>query len=410
MQQEPSSNRTLLARLCGLLIASPALSEPTRPLVTLETRFPLAGLAERATEYKYQASPLQSSKSPAAANRLLLVIATAASLTLGTATVPNAQAAEITWTGGGSNNHWGNAANWDTLAAPPNNGTADIDFGAAGGFVTSHAEVAYSIRSLNFDSLASAYTITGAQITLGIGGLTQNALAGQLIQNAIFVGTSQTWRFGSNSGLLNLTGGVNLGPDPAYSHARRRRDEQHQRGVHRRERQAGEDRHRHSHLQRRRQFHSTRRSECRHARRRSGRVVFDDQFHDQRGRRDALKRHDQQPKQLFSGRWKCHDRGERHPRERRLIDHKLHLAFSTNGSFTQSGGTHVANSLVLEGPVATPGSYSLGGGTLTTNTTTVGFASNGAFTHSGGSHMATTLNLGNTATTGTAPTRKPAAR
>ena len=400
MQQEPSSTRPLLARLCSMLIPSPVIFEPTRPLVTLETRFAHADVSERKTDYRYQASPLQSSKLPAAANRLLMAIMAAALVASAAPNSPSANAAEITWTGAGSNNNWGNAGNWNTLMPLPNNGTADLDFGAAaGGSTTSNAEVAYSIHSLNFDSLASAYTITGAQITLGTGGLSQNALAGQLIQNAIVVGADQTWRFGSNSGLLNLTGGVNLGSasrtltleavgassiSAVFT------------GANGKLVKSGTGTLTYSGVGSSIPLGEVNAGTLVVA---SGASFLTTNFTINAGGAMLLNGTINSPNSFFQVTGNATTAASVALASGGSLTTSF-TGINANGSFTQNGGTHTASSLVLEGSVATPGAYTLAGGTLTTNTTTVGFAANGTFMQLGGTHTTTTLNLGNTANTG----------
>jgi fibronectin-binding autotransporter adhesin len=113
------------------------------------------------------------------------------------------------WDGGGNDDNWGTAGNWNSDTSPLNDGTADLQF-AGSARRTPFAEIAYSIRSLSFNSSAGSFTLSGGQLTLGVGGITQNSSSIQRINNAVVLAADQTWSFSSTAGLLILGTTANL--------------------------------------------------------------------------------------------------------------------------------------------------------------------------------------------------------
>jgi len=72
------------------------------------------------------------------------------------------------------------------------------------------------------------------------------------------------------------------------------------------------------------------------------------------------------------------------------------IGVAGNAEFTQSGGKHAAQNVVLGTMANTKGTYDLSGGELVAaGTTFVGLSGTGEFTHSAGKHDANTLVLGN---------------
>ena len=307
-------------------------------------------------------------------------------------------AEEFTWTGGGSNTNWGNASNWDRLAPLPNDGTADLDFLNVGTSASSHAETSYSIHSLSFDRLASAYTISGEQLTLGAGGITQNALAAQTIQNAIVVGIDQTWRFGQDSAPLTLSGGVSLGSgsrtltlEAAGASVNATFT-----GANAKLVKTGAGTLTYGGVGSSIPLGEVNSGSLVVA---SGASFLTTNFTVNAGGNLVVNGTINSPNSylILSG-------------DATSVAHTLlasggslttsYTGIGTNARFTHTGGTHTVNSLTLEGTAAQAGRYTLTGGTLAGNDVQVGYSSYGSFSQSGGSHTATTLTLGNVVDTG----------
>jgi len=120
----------------------------------------------------------------------------------------SAQAATFTWDGGGGDDNWSTADNWD--ATPDNDGTADLHF--AGNVRTGPVmDASYDILSLAFDSGADAFTLTSSagSLTIQGGGVVNNDDSLQTVNiTTITLGASQTWN--AASGNLSF-GGTTLG-------------------------------------------------------------------------------------------------------------------------------------------------------------------------------------------------------
>ncbi len=117
-----------------------------------------------------------------------------------------ASAQQETWTGGsGTDGNWSRRRNWNpNSSAPVNNGTAILDFGASTR-TNSNIDVAWSIKSLTFNSGASAYRFSGSMLTLS-GGITNNSTSTEIFSNLLAIGSAQTWR--ATAGQLILAGGL----------------------------------------------------------------------------------------------------------------------------------------------------------------------------------------------------------
>lgn len=111
------------------------------------------------------------------------------------------------WDGGGPDNLFSTATNWNPDVPPANDGTADLHFA---GTVRPYpvAEVPYSLNSLNFDASAGTFLVSGGTLTLGAGGIAQNSTNAQTINNALILGTAQTWTLASSAGSLTLGPGA----------------------------------------------------------------------------------------------------------------------------------------------------------------------------------------------------------
>jgi fibronectin-binding autotransporter adhesin len=130
--------------------------------------------------------------------------------------------AGTTWDGGGANNLWSTASNWNPDGVPANNGTAGLAF-AGTTRLAPDMDANWNINSLTFNSGAGAFTLSstgGFVLTIQGGGITNNSASTETINNAITLGASQTWSatsgalsFGGNIAnggfLLTITGGLN---------------------------------------------------------------------------------------------------------------------------------------------------------------------------------------------------------
>ena len=119
-------------------------------------------------------------------------------------------AAPFTWNGNGPDNAWSSAGNWSTQTAPPNDGTADLQFDGSLR-LTPLTDTAYSVDSLTFNATAGAFVLGGGQITLGVGGIVQNSAATETINNTLVLGAAQTWNINAGALVLGSTAAVNNG-------------------------------------------------------------------------------------------------------------------------------------------------------------------------------------------------------
>jgi fibronectin-binding autotransporter adhesin len=115
----------------------------------------------------------------------------------------------FTWQGGGGNNAWNTAANWQGGVAPPSSVTAsDVIFGNSAADFPSISP-AFSVHSLTFPAGANAFTFDTGPLTLGSGGLNQSAVNSQAFSAPVALGAPQTWTLANGAGGLVLAGGVN---------------------------------------------------------------------------------------------------------------------------------------------------------------------------------------------------------
>ena len=116
--------------------------------------------------------------------------------------------AGTTWDGGGGNNLWSTANNWSPSGVPVNNGTASLAF-AGSTRLAPDMNANWSINSLTFNSGAGAFTLGstgGFMLTIQGGGITNNSANTETINNAITLGTAQTWS--ATSGVLSFGGNI----------------------------------------------------------------------------------------------------------------------------------------------------------------------------------------------------------
>src|ERR1700678_3080564 len=77
---------------------------------------------------------------------------------------PLAQASTGIWTGGGANNNWSTAANWNDNAEPifP----IGLTFAGTTGLANNNDLTGITVSSITFDSAAGAFVLDGNDITL----------------------------------------------------------------------------------------------------------------------------------------------------------------------------------------------------------------------------------------------------
>ncbi|MEY2509251.1 MAG: fibronectin-binding autotransporter adhesin [Verrucomicrobiota bacterium] len=120
-------------------------------------------------------------------------------------------AAGTTWDGGGANNLWSTANNWNPNGVPANNGTASLAF-AGSTRLAPDMDANWNINSLTFNSGAGAFALSstgGFVLTIQGGGITNNSASTETINNAITLGTAQTWS--ATSGALSFGGNITNG-------------------------------------------------------------------------------------------------------------------------------------------------------------------------------------------------------
>lgn len=120
---------------------------------------------------------------------------------------PNSASAQA-WDGGGGNDNWSTAANWNPDGVPANNGTANLVI-AGNARLTPNADAAWDFAGLTFNNTAGAFTLGGSQLTIRTGGITNNSTNTQTIGNNIVLNIGQTWN--AASGNLTATGVISGG-------------------------------------------------------------------------------------------------------------------------------------------------------------------------------------------------------
>ncbi len=116
------------------------------------------------------------------------------------------------WDGGGANDNWTTGANWNltglSQVPPPNNGTANVHMAGNQG-TTNVVDVPWSINSLTFDNGSVSFFVTGQELTIGAGGITNNDNSAQLALAPVKLAANQTWNAAAGPmtiGPINLNG------------------------------------------------------------------------------------------------------------------------------------------------------------------------------------------------------------
>ncbi len=116
--------------------------------------------------------------------------------------------AQSIWDGGSVvDSNWSTPANWAGDVAPPNNGSDVIQF-AGSTRLTPNTDVAWQLTSLTYNAGAGAFVNGGMQLTIGSGGITNNAVNIETINNDIVLSNTQAWT--AATGNLMFGGAVNL--------------------------------------------------------------------------------------------------------------------------------------------------------------------------------------------------------
>jgi autotransporter-associated beta strand protein len=119
----------------------------------------------------------------------------------------SARAAAVTWTGGGNNNTFTNAANWGGTA-PNASGDSVLFAGTTRLTATNNQpDDYYSFNGITFNSGAGAFTLSGGRMGLN-GGITNNLATGtpQTIQNALALKTDIAINVGNPMAVLTNSG------------------------------------------------------------------------------------------------------------------------------------------------------------------------------------------------------------
>ncbi|MET0262356.1 MAG: PEP-CTERM sorting domain-containing protein [Rariglobus sp.] len=105
-----------------------------------------------------------------------------------------AQAATFTWDGGGSDNNWETANNWNPNVAPSHSSDShDFVFAGSTRLSAEANNGGWNLKSLTFSTTAGAFNLSGHVLSIGSGGVTNNSANTQTIQNQLSFSDNQTW-------------------------------------------------------------------------------------------------------------------------------------------------------------------------------------------------------------------------
>ena len=109
----------------------------------------------------------------------------------------------IVWDGGGTNNAWSTAANWNNDTAPIDDGTANLVFGGNVRLAPS-VDTTRNVASITFNNTAGAFVIGGPRsVTIGTGGVTNNDADAQTITAAVTLSANQSFTAAAGDLVLN---------------------------------------------------------------------------------------------------------------------------------------------------------------------------------------------------------------
>lgn len=117
--------------------------------------------------------------------------------------------AQITWDGGGSDNNWTTANNWNPNGAPGPTISGNVTFSGSSG-LTPYVDSAYTLDGLLFASGAGAFTIGGNQtLTIKANGISNNSSNLQIVNTAVTANLTQSWNTTSTGG-LSMGGAITI--------------------------------------------------------------------------------------------------------------------------------------------------------------------------------------------------------
>lgn len=112
-----------------------------------------------------------------------------------------------TWAGGGADDNWSTAGNWNP-AVPVNSGSANVLF--SGDLrLNPMVNVPWEVRSIGFDDSASIFVVMGQPVGIGAGGVFNLGLQAQTLENSLALRATQIWT--AAGGALSMRGPVALG-------------------------------------------------------------------------------------------------------------------------------------------------------------------------------------------------------
>jgi autotransporter-associated beta strand protein len=134
--------------------------------------------------------------------------------------------AQTIWTGGGGDNNWSTANNWNNNVVAANPSLAVLNF-AGGVRLTNTVNANWTVAGINFTNTAGAFNIGssgGSTLTINGSGIVNADNSLQTLSSAIALGTNQTWSTTSTgnlavSGTIN-TAGFTLSTSPTVDAAR----------------------------------------------------------------------------------------------------------------------------------------------------------------------------------------------
>ena len=130
-------------------------------------------------------------------------------LALAASLLPTSVASAQTWDGGGRNNNWTTANNWNPNGVPVNNGTANVTF-SGNTRLTPNVNTNQNINSLTFSAAAGTFVVNGSTLTINGGGILSSASVAETINSNIALGANQTWTV-SNAASTLTVGGIVTG-------------------------------------------------------------------------------------------------------------------------------------------------------------------------------------------------------
>ena len=114
-----------------------------------------------------------------------------------------ARAATYTWDGGGADSNWATANNWNPNGAPSTSGGHDIVFATSNQLSNNANNGGWTINSLTFASGAGTFSLSGGNLGINSGGITNSSTGTQTIANQITLSANQTWNASSGAIIAN---------------------------------------------------------------------------------------------------------------------------------------------------------------------------------------------------------------